>query len=141
MREQLVIQVVGWQDVLPVREAVMYPGKNPELAKVNGDETALHLGLFVADKLVTVISLFTDEAELNTLQFRKFATIEAEQGKGYGTTMLQHVLQYAHQQRYNRIWCHARTTALNVYKKFGFQELGNPFIRNGISYINMSKNI
>lgn len=141
MSEQVLIRSVQWQDVLPVRETVMYPGKDPELAKVNGDETALHLGLFVADRLVTVISLFTDQAELSALQFRKFATIESEQGRGYGSRMLQYVLQYAREQKFNRIWCHARTTALTLYKKFDFQESGHPFIKNGISYINMSKNI
>lgn len=64
--------------VWKLRYEVMYPEKDIEYVKLEEDEKGIHLGLYADDKLMSVISLFTEN---DSIQFRKFATLAAEQGK------------------------------------------------------------
>ncbi|WP_290792024.1 GNAT family N-acetyltransferase [Flavihumibacter sp. UBA7668] len=129
------------KEVLAIRQEVMYPGKSIELANVQGDETAIHWGLQINNKTVSVISLFDSEKYGKSLQFRKFATLTIEQGKGYGTMLLNAVVDYAVEKRYQAVWCNARLTALSWYQKFGFQQEGHVWNKNGIDYIILYKHI
>ncbi|WP_440897062.1 hypothetical protein ACS127_03495 [Amphibacillus sp. Q70] len=40
-----------------------------------------------------------------------------------------------------RIWCNARKSKVNFYKKFGLQETNFEFIKGGKPYIIMEKNL
>ncbi|WP_290712133.1 GNAT family N-acetyltransferase, partial [Flavihumibacter sp. CACIAM 22H1] len=95
MSSQAQLTQLYLHQVMPLRQEVMYPGKPVEMARVDGDETAVHLGLTVDQQIVSVVSLFVSEKYDHSLQFRKLATLLAEQGKGYGTSLLNHVLAYA----------------------------------------------
>lgn len=81
-----------------------------------------------------MLSLFQKS---NELQFRKFATRQECQGKGYGSRLLEHVVSYARQQGITRIWCNARQSAASFYRKFGFRETGEAFCKNEIVYVIM----
>lgn len=129
------------KEVLAIRQEVMYPGKSIDLVKVPGDESALHWGLQINNKTVSVISLFESEEHGKSLQFRKFATLAAEQGKGYGSFLLNTVVDYAVEKKYRVVWCNARLTALSWYRKFGFQQEGDVWNKNGIDYIIVYKHI
>lgn len=128
------IQQVPAHIVWPVRHQVMYPNKEFESVKLVDDEMGMHLALFSGEELVSVISLFRKG---NSLQFRKFATKQEFQHKGYGSRLLEHVIQYAKQQNISRIWCNARISATDFYRKFGFRETDKTFRKNEIDYVIM----
>ena len=128
------IEQVAPSVVWPVRQQVMYPEHDPDFVKIPGDESAIHLALYEDDALVSVISLFEEKGEL---QFRKFATVVAHQGKGYGSQLLQHVIRYARQQGIKRVWCNARVSALAFYKRLGFVDTEQRFVKHGIDYVVM----
>ena len=135
------IKPVALAEVLAIRQEVMYPGKPAAWAMVEGDENALHWGLYAGGRLVSVISLFNSNNYGGSLQFRKFATLVSEQGKGYGTHLLKTVVKYAVAQGYKVIWCNARITALNWYGRFEFQQEGLPWNKSGIDYIIIKKSL
>jgi phosphoribosylformimino-5-aminoimidazole carboxamide ribotide isomerase len=135
------IKPVALAEVLAIRQEVMYPGQPAAWAKVEGDENALHWGLYAGGRLVSVISLFNSNNYGGSLQFRKFATLVSEQGKGYGTYLLKAVLEYAITQGYKAIWCNARITALDWYGRFEFLQEGVPWNKNGIDYIIIKKSL
>ncbi|MCU0386183.1 MAG: GNAT family N-acetyltransferase [Flavihumibacter sp.] len=139
MKTEFEIKSVPFAWVLPIRQEVMYPGKSAELANVAGDDEAIHWGLFVSDKLVSVISLFNSLKYGRSLQFRKFATLVTEQGKGYGSRLLQQVVDYGISEGYTVIWCNARISALGFYERFGFCQDGDGWQKNGIDYIIIKK--
>lgn len=57
----------------------MWPERDTSFVRIPEDAQAKHLGVVVANQVVSIISLFdTPEG----LQFRKFATLTSEQGKG-----------------------------------------------------------
>lgn len=121
-----------------IRWEVMYPGQEPEIVKVEGDDQATHLGLEVDGRLVSVLSLFPDGKRM---QFRKFATLVDEQGKGYGTRLLSHVMESVANEGYKLIWCNARLSATSLYRKLGMEQKGGIFGKNGIDYVIMEKQL
>ena len=70
MKTEFEIKSVPPEMVLPIRQEVMYPGQAEELAKVAGDEEAIHWGLFANNKLVSVISLFNSNKSGNLLPWQ-----------------------------------------------------------------------
>ena len=125
-----ITQIQAWD----LRHAVMWPDKPYDYIKLQGDETALHYGLFHEDELKSVISLFIEDGEC---QFRKFATLEGEQGKGYGSRLLEHVLKELKTRGIRRIWCNARTEKAGFYTRFGLRETDRRFTKGGKSYVIM----
>lgn len=119
-----------------IRHKVMWPNKSIEYIKLENDSSGIHLGLFRRGKLISVVSLFVDEEQA---QFRKFATTEEEQGKGYGSKLLKYTLERAKEEGACKVWCNARMNKVNFYKKFGLYEKGKEFIKGGQSYIIMEK--
>lgn len=80
------------EETWPIRHEVMWPDMPFDFVKVDNDNEGLHLGLFLGDKLSSIISVFKIGS---SWQFRKFATLVEEQGKGLGSQLLKHVIDQA----------------------------------------------
>lgn len=122
------IKEIPLQTIRQIRQEVMYTGFNLEKVKLEDEELGKHLGLFINEKIVSIISIFIRNKEL---QFRKFATLEIEQGKGYGKQLLKYVFNWAKEDNCNLIWCNARITALGIYHKFGMKPFSDTWNKNG----------
>ncbi|MED4204986.1 GNAT family N-acetyltransferase [Neobacillus mesonae] len=132
------IRKVDQEQVWKIRHEVMWSEKPFDYIKLEDDDLGIHFGLFKENTLISVISLFIDNEEA---QFRKFATIQHEQGKGYGSILLESVLKEAKIHGVNRIWCNARQNKVDFYKRFGLRETNSSFIKEGKSYVIMEKNL
>ena len=134
----MMIKNAPLKDVLEMRREVMYPAFTIEQVKLKDDEDGKHLGLYLDEKLIVVISVFVRD---NVMQFRKFATKEAYQGKGYGTRLLEYVMKLAKDEHCNTIWCNARTSASKFYEKFGMHAFGDTWLQDGHEFIKMEKQL
>jgi phosphoribosylformimino-5-aminoimidazole carboxamide ribotide isomerase len=132
------IREIPLEDVWLMRQAVMYPQESLDFVRLPDDEAGKHLGLYVEGELVSVISLFDNEGRV---QFRKFATKTHLQGKGFGTVLLQHVMDWAKTSGKKTIWCNARLSATALYKKFGMHATGQPWQKYGLDFIIMEKQL
>jgi phosphoribosylformimino-5-aminoimidazole carboxamide ribotide isomerase len=132
------IREVSLETVWAMRQEIMYPQESIDFVKLEEDEKGLHWGLYEEDKLISVISLFKND---QALQFRKFATINSMQGKGYGTKLLQYVMGWAQKNDIKTVWCNARTTATNLYEKFGMKQSGPGWEKYGLGFIKMEKQL
>ncbi|WP_315822169.1 GNAT family N-acetyltransferase [Paraflavitalea speifideaquila] len=110
------------------------PRESLDFVKLPEDEKGLHWGLYDTGELVSVISVFEKGGQV---QFRKFATRTALQGKGYGTALLQYVMDWAQRKGKRSIWCNARLTATGIYKRFGMLATGTTWRKYGIEFIKM----
>lgn len=128
----MTIQEIPLETVWQIRHQVMWPERDASFVRIPADAHAQHIGVLIDEQVVSVISLFeTPEG----LQFRKFATLESEQGKGYGSYLLEHVMDtYVGQ----KIWCHARVEKQAFYEKFGLFACSSPFEKSGKTYVRMS---
>ena len=130
------IKEVFYEEVWSLRKRVMYPEKDLEYVKLPDDKDGLHLGLYIENELISVISLFVNGKEL---QFRKFATLEEKQGCGYGSKLLNKVLEYAKENDIKRVWCNSRIEKTGFYKKFGFSETKESYVKDGRGFIIVEK--
>ncbi|WP_422358604.1 GNAT family N-acetyltransferase [Reichenbachiella sp.] len=126
------------EETLPIRHQVMWPNQPLDYVILPNDNQAKHYGLFIDNRLISVISLFIENREA---QFRKFATLNEHQGKGYGSMLLKHIMQIAIQQNLSKIWCNARVDKSGYYKKFGLKLTNETFNKGGIDYVIMEKTI
>jgi len=126
------------QDTYPIRHQVMWPDKPIEYVQLEEDQHGLHFGVYHNSQLVSVVSLFIDGDQA---QFRKFATLEHVQGKGYGSALLQHLVNEAHNYNIRTLWCNARASKTGFYKKAGFHTTDKTFVKDGMPYVVMEKHI
>ena len=134
----MLIKEVPIEEIWHIRQQVMYPKETLEFVRLEDDAIGTHLGLYQDDRLLSVISLFERDG---VVQFRKFATITNEQGKGYGTRLLQYVMDWAIKNEKKIIWCNARLSATSLYEKFGMRQTGNSWEKYGIEFIKMQKQL
>jgi len=132
------IKPITAEQAWPIRQSVMYPDYTIEQVKLLDDADGRHFGLFVADELTVVVSLFTKD---DALQFRKLATLTAQQGKGYGRQMMAFILDLASAEKLETVWCNARLSAAKFYKQFGFEVFGERWQQDGHQFAIMKKQI
>jgi len=132
----MIISEAPYNEVLAIRQQVMYPDKDTEYVKLSDDNMGLHIGVYENDVLVSVMSVFLHGREV---QFRKLATLQQEQGKGYASALMQWLIDYANDMKFDRLWCNARANATDFYKKFGYAETDERFSRDGYDYVIMEK--
>lgn len=132
------VKKIPYSETWPLRHEVMWPNETIDYVKLPNDENGIHYGLFIEGKLISALSLFIQDQEA---QFRKFATKVDKQGKGYGTTLLTHLMEQSESLDIQRIWCNARTDKASFYHRFGLKETTHSFVKNGQSYVVMEKRL
>ena len=130
------IQEISPTQTYPLRHQVLWPDEPIEFVKVPDDEEGIHLGYFLDEKLVSVISLFVDDYKI--ARFRKFATHPDLQRKGIGSQLLKATFERAQSAGASMLWCDARLDAQPFYERFGMKPEGGIFHKGAIPYVKMS---
>lgn len=113
-----------WQ----IRHEVMWPDMPFEFVQLEEDALGLHFGVFENEKLVSIISFFITNDEM---QFRKLATLQDFQGKGIASILINYILELAKQKNLKKVWCNARSNKKTFYEKFGMIETRKTFSKAG----------
>ncbi|MCT4699069.1 GNAT family N-acetyltransferase [Tenacibaculum haliotis] len=124
-------------EVLPIRHKVMWPDKPMSYVELPNDEKGKHFGLFVNGEITSIISLFKSN---NEAQFRKFATLIEHQGFGYGTILLNKVIDLIKKEKIAKLWCNARVEKSKFYERFDLTSTTKKFKKGGIEYVIMERN-
>ncbi|MDR7245453.1 GNAT family N-acetyltransferase [Priestia megaterium] len=128
------VQSITKEQAWEVRHTVMWPDKDFSYIQLKDDPSGMHYGLFEKGELKSVVSLFItgDEA-----QFRKFATLKEEQGKGYGSHLLKEVLLKVKSLGVRRVWCNARENKVSFYQAFNMKKTARVFTKSSTRYVVM----
>ena len=129
---------ISAEETLNIRHKAMWPDKHIDYVRIANDDEGRHFGLFIDDFMVSLVSLFIVNKEA---QFRKFATLPAYQGKGFGTLLLKEIMDTVKDENIDRIWCNSRTNKSGYYAKFGMTLTNKTFVKGGIEYVIMEKNL
>jgi len=121
-----------------IRQKAMWPNKPIEFVKLKNDASGRHLGLFINNKLISVVSFFIEKKEA---QFRKFATLPEFQGNGYGSHLLKILLEKIEKEGCRKVWCNARINKVSYYEKFGFKQTKKTLERGKIKFVIMEKTL
>ena len=111
-----------------IRHNVMWPDQPFEFVQLEEDNSGFHFGVFTNNKLVSIVSCFIIEEEM---QFRKLATLEEYQGKGSASYLLKYILQFAIEKNIKKVWCNARSNKKSFYEKFGMKDTFKTFMKAG----------
>ena len=122
------IKNINASDTWKIRHEVMWPDQPFEFVQLEEDNLGIHFGVFEDDKLVSIVSCFMEEKEM---QFRKLATLEEYQGKGIASHLLKYILEFAKEKGVEKVWCNARSNKKSFYEKFGMTDTGKYFSKSG----------
>jgi ribosomal protein S18 acetylase RimI-like enzyme len=128
------IQIISWQQTIPLRHSVLWPNKAPAYCHVEGDIDGLHFGGFINDALVCVASIYVD---VNRARLRKFAIDACYQNQGLGSKMLSHIVQSLKNSEVEFLWCDARESALAFYQRFNMCKASERFYKADVAYFKM----
>ena len=95
------------------------------------DANTAHFGAFRNGELLCVASLyqasFPGEPETAAFQLRGMATAPEARGSGLGTAIVNACVAHVREKGGALLWCNARTSAAEFYRKLGFQIVGGEF--------------
>jgi len=103
------------------------------------EKDEVHWGAFLIDKLVGCL-LLKDMGDSVT-QMRAVAVSQKYQGCGIGAALVRRAEQDAWERGYRKIVLDGRETALQFYKKLGYVQEGDVYIRVGLPHWKMSKEL
>lgn len=122
------------EDVIEIRWLILRPGFPRESAIFDGDDAqgTVHLGGFVEQRLCGVASIYDvplpERAEIaRAFQLRGMATLPEVRGAGVGRALLVACEDAARAHGASLIWCNARVSAAEFYRRHGWQVLGAEF--------------
>ena len=132
--KKIQVHAVAAKEVIGVRWSVLRPGLPRKTAIFEGDDDddTCHLGGFIRRQLVGVASIYRvampERTEtLEGFQLRGMATLPEVRGAGVGRELLTACEDAARQRGAHLIWCNARTSAADFYRKHGWQVVGAEF--------------
>ena len=118
------IKEIKASDTWQIRHEVMWPNQPFEFVQLDEDDSGLHFGVFIEEKLISIVSCFITDDEM---QFRKLATLNDYQGEGIGSGLLEYIIQLARNKKLKRVWSNARTNKKPFYEKFGMKDTFQTF--------------
>ena len=126
------IRKITAKETYPIRREVLR--KNIDLPyKLDGDlaKDTIHLGAFVHDELVSIVTLINKSNEAfrgELYQLRGMATLANYRGKGYGKLLALKSEDHLIDKNIHKTWCNARVGALSFYKSLNYNILGDSFV-------------
>ena len=130
-----------YQQALTLRDCVLRKplGLSFTAAELKKDEHDTHFGLFEGETILACLIL--TETENHRMKMRQVAVDDKHQGQGLGKKLNQAAEQYALEQGFNIMFCHARKTAVPFYQSMGYKIVGNEFVEVNIPHYVMVKEL
>lgn len=143
----MIIKQIEAKDTYTIRHQILRPDMPIQSCQFDGDndEQTFHLGAYVDDSLVSVASFYlenhNDIPEEYQFRLRGMATLSNERGKGLSTGLLKTAFPLIKSNHVKVVWCNARVSAIEFYKKVGFETVSAEFNIEGIGPHVMMKKI
>ncbi len=129
-----------WKLVRAIRSKVFVEeqGCPPEEEMDEHDAHSRHYLGRVDDRPVAAARWRSVEYDGSTVaKLERFAVLEDDRGRGYGTRMVNHLIEAARKAGYETLVLHAQSHLEAYYSSFGFERIGEPFVEAGIRHIKM----
>jgi predicted GNAT family N-acyltransferase len=125
-----------YAEAIALRKEVLYEARGIRPTDYNEDDSHIQIVGFDGDTIIATCSLVPEE---NDCRMRYVAISSHIQGGGVGSKMLMFFEEEARARKFKSIYCHARDTAINFYKKNGYTTEGEMFEQVTIPHIKMRK--
>lgn len=132
------IERVNTEDVLPLRQQVLWPDHPIDFCRVPDDHQAWHYAVkdkvYKGQRIISVASIYIDRP---SARLRKLATHANHQGQGLATQLLHKIIDDLRNAKITSFWCDARETAISFYSRLGMTIVSDRFYKNDIAYYKM----
>lgn len=120
------VRPVPLEATRPLRQAVLRP--HQAIDELAADEPAgsLAFGAFDGDRLLAV-GLVGPDGGRGAWRVRGMATVPEARGQGAGTRVLDALVRHAEAEGATLVWCNARTRAIPLYERAGFEVVSDVF--------------
>ncbi len=108
-------------------------------SQLEAESSDILIGAFEKEEIIGCCLLTPKEN--NQLQLRQMAVANSVQGKGIGRKILIFAEEICKDYKCNSIVLHARNTAVDFYKKSGYQVFGKMYYEVSIPHYSMEKQI
>ncbi|MBC6973755.1 GNAT family N-acetyltransferase [Bacillus sp. Xin] len=129
----ITIKHIDASETYKLRQGILRPNQQLDACKYTSDyETnSFHLGAFLHDELISIAS-FSSEAEPslqgnNHYRLRGMATVPAFRKQHAGRSLINHAEIILKERQAELLWCNARITVTDYYKRLEFHEHGEMF--------------
>jgi predicted GNAT family N-acyltransferase len=123
------------EHVWKIRQNSLWPDRPLDFVKIDQDAEAWHIGILYNEQWISCLSVFFEGAGL--AQFRKFGTLVAFQGQGFGSQLITYMFESLKSKGIHSVYCSARVEKTAFYERFGMQKAGCPYEKNQKQYIRM----
>lgn len=97
----------------------------------DNDSTTHHFACFRENEIVAIASFYLRKSDLlgnaRMVQLRGMAVHPEFAGKGYGRELMNYAFSFFKDKGIDLIWCNARESAFEFYRKLGFKSIGDNF--------------
>lgn len=127
------VRAVSASEVRPLRHAVLRTGHPLSAGNFSGDDapTTRHFGAYRDEALLGVASVYRaelpEQSGVPAIQLRGMAVAPDLRGSGIGRQLIQACVDFTRDNGVGLLWCNARLTALEFYRKLGFEIIGGEF--------------
>lgn len=126
------IKKVSLEKVIPLRHKILRKGRLLETCYFEDDnlEETFHLAAIEQDKIIGIATFIPKELKDfsgKQMQLRGMAVDESAQQKGVGKQIMHYAFELLLTEGFDLLWCNARETAANFYRKLAFTQLGESF--------------
>jgi len=115
----------------PLRRRVLRPHESLEELASHEPPGVPAVGAFDGGELIAV-GFVCPDGEPGEWRVRGMATAPEYRGRGTGAAILEALVDHARAQGATRVWCNARTPALSLYARAGFEPESEEFDIPGI---------
>jgi N-acetylglutamate synthase-like GNAT family acetyltransferase len=100
-----------------------------------------HILLAYTDDDIMEACCMLVKVDATTVRLRQLAVLAGLQGKGIGKAMVQFAENLARDNRYQKIFMHARKDSIHFFEKLGYRVESEPFIELTIPHVVMGKEL
>jgi predicted GNAT family N-acyltransferase len=121
---------------LVLRKPLKLTFTNEELA---AESNQTHFGTWHQKMALASLSML--KVDNTTVKMRQVCTHPNFQGKKIGLLLAQFAEDWAKENNFKQITCHARASAVAFYQKMGYEVISEMFYEVGLEHFKMEKNL
>ena len=132
------IKSIKAAETMGIRHRILRAGQPIEhcIYPHDNNEDTFHLGVFEKNNLISIGSFYSEKQSdlpyATQCRFRGIATLPEYRNRGLATAIIEFAIDRLKTAGVEAIWCNARTSALGLYKKLGFDAVSDEFEIEGI---------
>ena len=128
----------GWKSAVQLREEILRKplGSFFTVEELEEERNHLHIVGLLGNELIATAVLVP---EGDAMKMQRVVVKEGNQDSGIGSKMMVFCEKIANEKKTQRIYCHARDTAVNFYLKNNYLAEGEYFPEDGIPHLLMYK--